>query len=477
MDPTERDNDRSSQEECDIEDGYGQESDSDDDSIGSNLYKDEEDRQKLAQMSELDREMILTERATKRMDRKLQENMRRQKEKMIQSRKDNTSPTMSSGVRSSARSADRAAAKDDALNELRAKRLRQQDPEAHWKLRDAARGGSGSRGYTPIMGRNIAEATLNSSSRNENGSCSDEEDSTGVGGMVDSNDDKTSAEVGIRKSRSGPIYRLCIVQNVNAGDPDRRYKLENKTTHKYLNVVWGHESSAARWQMAMISDSPPLKEEFDQCVREVERSGGRMPSKQYVSEKKDAIKKTNTFEVVREAQVKDEKAIKLQEMNRKNRFENFRKASEKKTVNTSLKAGDAEMDEVGNYYGSKPDGENEAAEASNCGDTTATEGNEEVGGVAATAAALKGAAEAGKLVDTSAPVDQGTELNALHNFILPISLSALKEFGGPHGVRAAFMVRKQRLEATVGLKVPENDGRRHALMLTVSYYKRRRGLL
>ncbi|KAM7504210.1 hypothetical protein LguiB_003114 [Lonicera macranthoides] len=109
------------------------------------------------------------------------------------------------------------------------------------------------------------------------------------------------------------------------------------------------------------------------------------------------------------------------------------------------------MDEVENYYGSKPDGENEAAEASNCGDTTATEGNEEVGGVAATAAALKGAAEAGKLVDTSGPVDQGTELNALHNFILPISLSALKEFGGPHGVRAAFMVRKQRLEATVGL--------------------------
>ncbi|KAM7504209.1 hypothetical protein LguiB_003113 [Lonicera macranthoides] len=295
MDPTERDNDRSSQEECDIEDGYGQESDSDDDSIGSDLYKDEEDKQKLAQMSELDREMILTERATKRMDRKLQENMRRQKEKMIQSRKDSTPPTMSSGVRSSARSADRAAAKDDALNELRAKRLRQQDPEAHWKLRDAARGGSGSRGYTPIMGRNIAEATLNSSSRSENGSCSDEEDSTGVGGMVDSNDDKTSAEVGIRKSRSGPIYRLCIVQNVDAGDPDRRYKLENKTTHKYLNVVWGHESSAARWQMAMISDSPPLKEEFDQCVREVERSGGRMPSKQYVSEKKDAIKKTNTF--------------------------------------------------------------------------------------------------------------------------------------------------------------------------------------
>ncbi|KAF7150563.1 hypothetical protein RHSIM_Rhsim02G0125200 [Rhododendron simsii] len=55
--------------------------------------------------------------------------------------------------------------------------------------------------------------------------------------------------------------------------------LENKTTYKYLNVTWGNESSAAGWQMAMVSDSPPGKEEFDQWVREVEQSGSRMPSK------------------------------------------------------------------------------------------------------------------------------------------------------------------------------------------------------
>ncbi|KAI7981694.1 Transcription factor bHLH153 [Camellia lanceoleosa] len=79
--------------------------------------------------------------------------------------------------------------------------------------------------------------------------------------------------IGIGKSKSGPVYRLCMVQNVDVADRDRQYKLENKTTYKYLNVVWGNESSAARWQMAMVSDSPPLKNEFDQWVREVERSG------------------------------------------------------------------------------------------------------------------------------------------------------------------------------------------------------------
>ncbi|KAF9618825.1 hypothetical protein IFM89_002693 [Coptis chinensis] len=37
------------------------------------------------------------------------------------------------------------------------------------------------------------------------------------------------------------------------------------------------------------------------------------------------------------------------------------------------------------------------------------------------------------------------------------------------------MGRKQRIEATIGRKVPENDGKRHALTLTVSDNKRRRG--
>ena len=95
----------------------------------------------------------------------------------------------------------------------------------------------------------------------------------------------------------------------------------------------------------------------------------------------------------------------------------------------------------------------------------------------ATAAALEAAAGAGKLVDTSAPVDRATESYMLHNFELPISLAALHKFGGPHGAPAAYFARKQKIEATVGYHVPEDDGRRHALTLTVSDYKRRRGLL
>ncbi|KAE7995634.1 hypothetical protein FH972_000409 [Carpinus fangiana] len=590
LDPTERDDDLGSQEEGvdgGVSDREGDTSDESD--IGDDLYKNEDDRRKLAQMTELEREMILSDRASKKIDKNLREKIRSKREsgKTTQSRKE-TPPLPQSRMRLSARSADRSAAKDDALNELRAKRLKQQDPEAHRKLKDASRGSSGGRTFSPKR-KSFSRASLSSSSQSESESRShsDDDASTGDAAMIDSDDERGMlgsdvpsfddikeitirrsklakwfmepffeelivgcfVRVGIGKSKSGSIYRLCMVRNVDATEPERPYKLENKNTYKYLNCVWGNESSAARWQMAMVSDSAPLEEEYKQWVREVERSGGRMPIKQDVLEKKEAIKKTNSYvysaatvkqmlqekksassrplniaaekdrlrreldiaqskhdeaeveriktrlqqlEASRQTQEKDYKAIRLAEMNRKNRVENFKNASEMKRVNTSLKAGEAGYDPFSrrwtrsrNYYVAKPGGGAASAVANDDTiDASATANGNGVGdkvtsefGLDATAAALEAAADAGKLVDTSAPVDQGTVSNILHNFELPISLAALHRFGGPQGAQAGFMARKQRIEATVGCKVPENDGRRHALTLTVSDYKRRRGLL
>ncbi|KAH0982437.1 hypothetical protein GBA52_009614 [Prunus armeniaca] len=587
LDPTEMDDEQGSQEEGDYNDsGSDRGGDSNESDVGSDLYKDEDDRRKLAEMSELQRELILSDRAQKKDDKSLKEKFRPKwdKGKTAHSRKE-TPPLPSSRVRSSARSADRAAAKDDALNELRAKRLKQQDPEAHRKLRDASRGSSGSRSFSHMTRKSFTAVGRSSSSQSDSDSRSHSEDegSTGEDAMMDSDDERSEGltfddikeitirrsklakwlmepffeelivgcfvRVGIGRSKSGPIYRLCMVRNVDASDPDRKYKLENKTTHKYLNVVWGNENSAARWQMAMISDSAPVEEEFKQWVREVERSGGRLPSKQDVLEKKEAIKKINTFvysaatvkqmieekksassrplnialekdrlrrelevaqskhddaeveriktrlqqlEARRQSQGKDSKAVRLAEMNRKNRVENFKNASELKPVKTGLKAGEAGYDPFSrrwtrsrNYYVSKPGEQKGEAEAIVDADGALADiesnGTAVVGavraGMAATAAALEAAAGAGKLIDTSAPVDFGTESNLMHNFELPISLATLQKFGGPQGAQEGFLARKQRIEATVGCRVPENDGRRHALTLTVSDYKRRRGLL
>ncbi|CAN6990353.1 protein RTF1 homolog [Brassica rapa] len=549
-------------------------SDDEDSDFGDDLYKNEEDRQKLAGMTEFQREMILAERADKKGDKSFTEKLRSKRENdktttTPVSLKNTHPPPASRGVRSSARSADRAAAKDDALNELRAKRMKQQqDPAALRKLRDASKGGSGSRDFSSMKRKHLA------SSSDSDRSQSDDEGSNG--GMVDSDDDRSDVptyedikeitirrsklakwfmepffeelivgcfvRVGIGRSKSGPIYRLCMVKNVDAADPDKAYKLENKTTHKYLNVFWGNETSAARWQMAMISDGHPVEEEYRQWIREVERTNGRLPSKEDVSEKKEAIKRINSFvysaETVKQmlqekksasvrpmniaaekdrlrkdleiaeskndragverikAKIKqldasrnkkgvDKKALKLFEMNKKNRAENFKNASEVKSITASLKAGEAGYDPFSrrwtrssNYYNGKNSGkdggENEAAAAA----AAAVEANEaDAGGVEATEAALEAAAEAGKLIDTRAPIGQGAEHNLMHNFELPLSLTALQKYGGPQGVQKAFMARKQVTEATVGCRVVENDGKRHGLTLTVSDYKRRRGLL
>ncbi|MQM04703.1 hypothetical protein Taro_037507 [Colocasia esculenta] len=533
-------------------------------------------------MTELDREMILTERSIKRDDYQLKRKARASSSKSEKKTRKETPPSRSG--RSSIRS-DKAAAKDDALNELRAKRMKQHDSDAYRRLRNSGVGGDGAvggiRGHSPAKRRaHVASPSSDSSSsESESRGAGRREGPAADNELADSDEDGSISDtepatfedikeitirrsklakwfmepffeelivgcfvrVGIGRTRLGQsIYRLCLVRNVDASEPDRLYRFENRTTHKYLNCVWGAESSAARWQMIMISDSGPSMEEFKALVKEVERSGGRMPSRQDVHEKRDSMQQVNNYvysaatvkqmlqekksassrplnvaaekdrlrkatevaesrgdeaeiqrikerlkelqEMSQRAKEKDSKAVRLAEMNKKNRAENFKNASELKPVNTSLKAGEAGYDPFSrrwtqsrNYYVSKAGGEEDAASGN--GALPAKGVGRVQDGEAATAVALEAAAGAGKLVDTFAPTDQGTESNLLHNFELPISLSVLHKFGGPQGAQMGFMARKQKIEATMGYKVPENDGRRHPLTLTVSDYKRRRGLL
>ncbi|PIA50815.1 hypothetical protein AQUCO_01200224v1 [Aquilegia coerulea] len=570
LDPSGRDDDRGNlREDASYEDDDKMGSGSDESDVGSDLYKDDYDREQLAQLTELEREMILSDRAQKRDDQRLTERVRaKQSGKKTQVVKE-TPDTPSSRVRSSARFAERATAKDDALNELRAKRMKQQDPEGHRKLRDGVRGHYGGRDTSPVRRKSAVAAQSSDSSQSENQSSHSRDE--GSAGEDDSDEERSKKDeltlediqeitirrsklakwfmepffeevivgcfvrVGIGKKGNKAYYRLCIVKNVDATEPNKQYRLENKSTHKYLSVTWGR--SEARWQMAVISESLPLEEEFNEWVKAMKKDGVRMPSRQDILEKREAIQKAVTFvyssetvkqmlqekksassrplniaaekdrlrkekeiaeskrnkaeveriqarlqeleAISRQVKDKDSKAVKLAEMNKKNRAENFKNASEKKPVNTSLKAGEAGYDPFSrrwtrsqNYYVSNPGG----------GDETAASANEDAAGslgpgVENKEAALEAAAVAGKLVDTNAPLDQGTESNSLHNFELQISLAELQRFGGPQGAHLGFMARKQRIEATIGRKVPENDGRRHSLTLTVSDYKRRRGLL
>ncbi|GJN04844.1 hypothetical protein PR202_ga22419 [Eleusine coracana subsp. coracana] len=102
--------------------------------------------------------------------------------------------------------------------------------------------------------------------------------------------------LGIGKTKSGvQKYRLCIVRNVDASDPDRKYKLKSYETCKYLNVVWDTEANAERCRMSQVSHSPPLEEEFEEWLQEAEKNGVRVPTRQDVLEKKEEIQKAYNF--------------------------------------------------------------------------------------------------------------------------------------------------------------------------------------
>jgi len=101
-------------------------------SVGSDLYKDEEDKEKLEKMSELQRELILADRGTRIDDYKLKQMARASSSKAGKgSRRDSSPPLPPSRMRSSTRTDKSGSATKSALDELRAKRMRQQDPEAY----------------------------------------------------------------------------------------------------------------------------------------------------------------------------------------------------------------------------------------------------------------------------------------------------------------------------------------------------------
>ncbi|PKU61982.1 hypothetical protein MA16_Dca026872 [Dendrobium catenatum] len=340
--------------------------------------------------------------------------------------------------------------------------------------------------------------------------------------------------VGIGRTRNGPKYRLCVVNNVYATNQNRQYEFEGRITCKWLNCKWGSETSTARWQMIMISNSPPTEEEFKEWLREMERNGRHIPCLQEVDAKKEEIQKTGTFvyslrtvkmmieinkssssrpinvaiEKIRlkastktaesagkeseadrlraklkelddlSIQIKpvDASSFRLLEMNRKNRAENYKKASEMKPVDTNLKFGEEGYDPSARKW-TKPllqcviynnEETKNVDHDTNKHEETCKE---------SLVAAMEEAKDEGKLIDTRPPVDHGEELMALHNFELPISLAALNKYRGAEGVQRGFIERKRKIEATIGHAVPDEYGKSKGFTLSISDYKRRKGFI
>ncbi|KAH7283706.1 hypothetical protein KP509_34G020200 [Ceratopteris richardii] len=520
-------------------------------SFGSDLYKNDEDREFLHNMNELEREMILHDRGERReaflaRNKKVSRLKRGVRDGVDGSgkKKDHRSqtPPSTSRMRSSTRECTKV---NPALDKLLLRKRQKDQDFGHHRT-------SSARGPSPPIGDESDDARVSDNESEEQENEEDHPDHP-EGDLLDA-DDPTLEDifsVTIRRSRLAKwflepffeeviagcfvrvgvgvkdgvnCYRLCQVKNVDASDPYKQYKFENRMTHKWLNLVWG--DSEARWQMARISDQPPTQAEFEQWDEEVKKSPANlMPTLLEITKKKDEISNLSTFiysaEKVKKMlhekkmslsrplnvaaekdrllkelalaesnddqdqaeriqtrlreleaysmqnQSKDAKAMALAQMNKRNRFENFKNASDLKPV-SQAKAGEAGYDPFSrrwtrsqNYYSR----------------STKPENTEVVKAVeAVTEAAREAAKDAGKLTDTQAPV-KDSKVSSLHDFPLKISLAGIQKYGGAQGAHLAYIARKQRLEATCEVPVERSDSRRHILTLTVNDYKRRRGLL
>ncbi|XP_002989964.2 protein RTF1 homolog [Selaginella moellendorffii] len=541
-------------------------------SFGSDLYKDDEDKRKLEAMTELEREMILHERSEKRDNYSLKKST----EARIAEEERKRDGPPSSRMRSSGRETTKTS-KTNALSELVAKRQRSQDAsqlqQQHQhqhqhqhqqrKRREHVAGGAAAppprRSASPSSNSDAdseddddEESSRGESNRSDVPSEDDDDERGGRVSLPDNEDirkitirrSKLSkwfmepffeevivgcfVRIGIGMSNSGTsMYRLCLVKNVDATEPDKPYKFENRTTHKYLNCTWGDDSSAARWQMVRASDQAPTDDEIDAWKAEVAKSDSPGISKSAVRDKAEALEKIASFvysaaavkqmlqekkmasarpsnlalekeRVMKELsvaegkgdqeqierlheklkeleslaskqQTKNEKAERIEMMNRRNRFENFKNASELKPA---AKMGEAGYDPFSrrwtrsqNYY--KSDAPKTAAE----------EHSEAIGGDKAGKDGAGFLQELTKAGNGRLMGRQFSKMFSLHDFDLPISLAALERFKGGQGAAMAFMERKRKMEAHYGVRVDDDDGRRHSLTLTVNDYKRRRGLL
>ncbi|KAJ7521549.1 hypothetical protein O6H91_19G059100 [Diphasiastrum complanatum] len=339
--------------------------------------------------------------------------------------------------------------------------------------------------------------------------------------------------IGIGTSSSGlNIYRLCFVKNVDAKEPDKVYKFGNKMTYKYLNCTWGDDSTAARWRMARVSDQPPTDEDIEAwkhaCsgrgittadILEKQKALLKVNSfvysaatvKQMLQEKKQAFARPSNIVLEKDrllnqlaiAESKEEygesgklrdklqeleayslqlslkntKAERIEMMNRRNRIENLKNASDLKPINPHAKAGEAGYDPFSrhwtrpqNYYKSNSshavkigdDGKDDKQKDSELVDAANSQSGED-------------SSKLGNNFQTTA--EKISKIYNLHDFELPISLDMIEQLGGAQGAPLAFMERKRKLEAKYGARVEDNDDRSHCFTLTVDDYQRRRGLL
>lgn len=320
-----------------------------------------------------------------------------------------------------------------------------------------------------------------------------------------------------------PVYRLCEVLHVDAAYCNPQYEFESKPTYKYLYVVWD-DGTPARLEMTMVSDSPPRRVEFDQWVMEVKFNGGHMPTKQELLEKKQAFQKINSFvysaavvkqmveekrsagwkpanialekvrlrrelELASDSDVIElkriqsrlqeleavhkssrgslKKALAVEELNKKNLLANLNSFSKKRVSSKS----NEDYDPFSRRW-TRPRGVYMATSIARAGAGDAVSASVD-SAILATEQPLEKAAGEVK----SPQSNEGSAGSVVPDLEASRVMAVLNKLRGAGGSKAGYMERKRQVEASVGVRVPEDDGKSHAHSMSVGEYRKCRGLI
>ncbi|CAI5517211.1 unnamed protein product [Closterium sp. Naga37s-1] len=284
-------------------------------SFGSDLYKDDDDRERLQAMNEIDREQILFERDERRrshLDKRELRKKLRQQQKLHPQQQQSFQRTQERTPRASARE---PAASPAAPPPAAAAAATTPEPAARGApASGSAPGSAGGPSYTP-PGSAVArargfggversrkedalqqlEAKKAAKQQRRNDLDADR------GGDRDASDDGGSDDALASRgkppapadAKPPPVYRICEVVAVDAKDPSKQYKFEGRMTCKFLDCKWGEHR--ARWQMARVSDKAATTQEILQLFREIERAHLHRVTKAAVQEKKAELESVRGY--------------------------------------------------------------------------------------------------------------------------------------------------------------------------------------
>jgi len=301
------------------------------DQYDENLYGDEEDRQRLTNMSVKDREMVLADRFETRQRKKsewdLRRRLRRQEGKPKKERRLQPSEERSRGKRDSQKSAlDRLAA-----DKARRESMRSGDDRG-WKA--SSKGPPIS--YADLVSVETRTTTPAFVRRDVLAKWIEEAyfDRLVKGLFVKLSVGENPGAPGVQ------VYRICRIESVVEVPISSRVQFGSHFTNKRLKLSFG--TLKKPFDMTMLSNRSPTEQEFDRWVKQMEGDGERLPSKAEIEQKVEQVRST----LKGEDRPSEEEIRKHEENYEKVNPESINRVAKKKELSMKIETAKSKNDDA-----------------------------------------------------------------------------------------------------------------------------------